>query len=390
MKILLVAGARPNFMKIAPILRAIDDFNIKNSSKIESVLVHTGQHYDSNMSETFFNDFGIKEPDFNLTVGSGTHAEQTAGIMLKLEKICFDENPDFVLVVGDVNSTIAAGIVAKKLKIKLIHVEAGLRSFDREMPEEINRVLTDAITDIFFTTEEEGVKNLLKEGQSEQHIYLVGNIMIDNLYYQLSKELKANEFIVQIKKGLSNKKYLSMTLHRPSNIDDKLIFKKLLSSIRDISIKYDLVTLFVCHPRARAQIELMSLQYLFKDLPTRNITNNIHFEPGIYLLEPMGYNDFLCIWKDSIALLTDSGGLQEETTALGIPCLTLRNNTERPITCSIGTNTLVGNDLGLIEKNISNILNNNYKKGSIPPLWDGKSAVKMVEIIYNYYKNSRK
>ncbi len=370
-KILLVAGARPNFMKIAPILRAVE-----NRENLEAILVHTGQHYDENMSMSFFSSLGIKKSDYNLAVGSGSHAVQTANIMMRFEEVCLREMPDVVVVVGDVNSTIAAGLVAKKLHIQLAHVEAGLRSRDRKMPEEINRLATDAITDIFFTTEKEGTQNLLNEGHSSESIHFVGHVMIDNLYYQLekTKDLHPSPFVERIKKNLPEK-YLCMTLHRPSNVDHKDDLSRFLTAINEIA--KDIPVIFPCHPRTRKQIDSVGLNFLFKE--ANDYSNELI--SGLYLMEPLGYNDFLYLWKDAAAVLTDSGGLQEETTALKIPCITMRENTERPVTVEVGTNILVGQDVDQLKMEVSRILTGQVKNGSIPPLWDGKASERIVGII---------
>lgn len=370
-KILLVAGARPNFMKIAPILRAVE-----NRENLEAILVHTGQHYDENMSMSFFSSLGIKKPDYNLEVGSGSHAAQTANIMMRFEEVCLREMPDVVVVVGDVNSTIAAGLVAKKLHIKLAHVEAGLRSRDRKMPEEINRLATDAITDIFFTTEKEGTQNLLNEGHSPESIHFVGHVMIDNLYYQLEKikDFHPSPFVERIKENLPEK-YICMTMHRPSNVDHKDDLSRLLTAINEIA--KDVPVIFPCHPRTRKQIDSFDLNFLFKQANDYSK----EFISGLYLMEPLGYNDFLYLWKDAAAILTDSGGLQEETTALKIPCITIRENTERPITVEVGTNVLVGQDMDQLKIEVSRILTGDIKNGSIPPLWDGKASERIVDII---------
>lgn len=365
MKIILVAGARPNFMKIAPILREISNYD-----DINALLVHTGQHYDHSMSDSFFHDLGIKKPDYHLGCGGGSHSEQTAKVLVEFEKLCNKEKPDFVLVVGDVNSTIAAGLVAKKLQVKLIHVESGLRSGDRNMPEEINRLATDAITDIFFTTEKNGTENLLNEGQAENKVHFVGHVMIDNLYYQLGKlnELDISESVIKIKQSLPGK-YFCMTLHRPSNVDKKEILEELLIALNEIANKTPIV--FPCHPRTLKMIEKFDLKHL------------INSESGIILTPPLGYNDFLYLWKDCAGMLTDSGGLQEETTALKIPCLTIRHNTERPITVEVGSNILVGTNVKLLTQEVNNILSGNFKIGSIPDLWDGKASERIVETIIN-------
>jgi len=372
-KILLVAGARPNFMKIAPIMRALSQHG-----GFSPLLVHTGQHYDENMSDTFFQGLGIPVPDFHLEIGSGSHAEQTANIMVSFEKVCLKEKPDAVLVVGDVNSTIAAGLVAKKLNIALIHVEAGLRSGDREMPEEINRLATDAISDICFATEQEACSNLEREGHTSDCVHFVGHIMIDNLMYQL-EHLDKNalpESIKDIMRRIQTP-YLCMTLHRPSNVDDSATLKKLLTGIHDLARKMPVI--FPCHPRTAQMIEQFGLQHLLSD----PFKDSDPIEKGVLKLPPLGYNEFLALWKSSQAVLTDSGGLQEETTALGVPCLTLRKNTERPITVDMGTNILVGTDIEKMKCEVENILVGNAKESALPPLWDGKASIRIADILHD-------
>ncbi|MCK5629361.1 MAG: UDP-N-acetylglucosamine 2-epimerase (non-hydrolyzing) [Nanoarchaeota archaeon] len=324
-------------MKIAPIIRAM---------KCENILVHTGQHYDNNMSDSFFKDLGIPHPDINLEVGSGSHAEQTAKIMIEFEKVCLKEKPTHVLVVGDVNSTIACALVAKKLGIKIIHVEAGLRSFDETMPEEINRVLVDRISDYLFVTEQSGVDNLLKEGVAKEKIHLVGNVMIDTLIYNLPK-------IDKIKK-YSEEDYCVVTMHRPSNVDNKEILERLLKVIKEIPIK----VVFPMHPRTRGKVKSLD---------------------GVDVLEPLGYLDFMNLVKNAKFMLTDSGGIQEETTYLGVPCITMRENTERPVTVEVGSNVLVGSDVALIKKNIELVLKGGFKKGSVPEMWDGETAERVFD-----------
>jgi len=376
-KIILVAGARPNFMKIAPILRSIE-----NHQDLNAILVHTGQHYDNNMSETFFSGLGIRKPDYYLDVGSGTHAVQTANIMVSFEKVCRLEMPDMVVVVGDVNSTIAAGLVAKKLHIKLAHVEAGLRSRDRQMPEEINRLATDAISDIFFTTEPAGNQNLLAEGHPRESIYFVGHVMIDNLFYQLGKiddNDAVSPFVRSLKERLSlSIRYLCMTLHRPSNVDNKEVLTEILKTVNAVAKEIPII--FPCHPRTRRRIDEFGLKYLFHEIEA-----TLNAEPcGVIMMDPLNYNDFLYLWKDCAAMMTDSGGLQEETTALGVPCLTLRMNTERPVTVEDGTNVLIGNDMNRLKSEIRKALNDKKKKGRIPDLWDGRASERIVHHIYKY------
>ena len=370
-KIILVAGARPNFMKIAPLLRAL-----KHSAGVKPVIVHTGQHYDAAMSAAFFSDLDINQPHYNLEVGSGTHAEQTAAIMTRFEKVCLAEKPDIVVVVGDVNSTIAAGLAAKKCGVLLAHVEAGLRSRDLAMPEEINRMATDAITDLFFTTEPEAKRNLLAEGHAADTVHFVGNVMIDNLLYQLDKSRKRPvSGMARTIKKLLPAKYLCLTLHRPSNVDNKETFTGIVTALAKAAAVAPIV--FPCHPRTRAKIAAFGLAGKFIE-PGKS---DRKLSGGICLLGPLGYNDFLYLWKDAAAVVTDSGGLQEETTALGIPCITLRNNTERPVTVSQGSNVLAGTDPDRITALIEKVLAGTWKKSSVPKLWDGKASERIAEIL---------
>jgi UDP-N-acetylglucosamine 2-epimerase (non-hydrolysing) len=347
-RILIVVGARPNFMKAAPLLREL--YNLK---KVQITLVHTGQHYDRNMSEVFFEDLDIKKPDFMLKIGSGSHSEQTANIMIKFEKVCIKTNPNLVIVFGDINSTMACSIVAKKMNIKLAHVESGLRSNDLKMPEEINRIITDSITDYFFVTEKDAITNLLKEGKNKRKIYHVGNLMIDSLHYGLNKLIENNK----------NGDYGLVTLHRPSNVDNIDNLKQILSDLTTISKELKLI--FSIHPRTMKKI---------KD-------NNVKIESSITLLESLSYLEFLSLMKYSKAIFTDSGGIQEETTALKIPCYTLRYNTERPITIVKGTNILVEPKRGkIIEAFNENKfeINPNYE---LPFGWDGKAAKRITKIL---------
>ncbi len=372
-KIILVAGARPNFMKIAPIIRAMnshDEFDI--------ILVHTGQHYDNEMSSSFFDVLGIRNPDYNLEVGSGTHAYQTAEVMVRFEEVCLSEKPNFVLVVGDVNSTIAAGLVAKKLQITLVHVEAGLRSKDHEMPEEINRLATDAITDIFFTTEKQASINLTNEGHEKNKIHYVGHVMIDNLFYQLKSlhEKKISKSILDLKMKITAP-YICFTMHRPSNVDDSLSLSNILQGVKEVA--KDNVVIFPCHPRTKEKI----IEFNLIEFTTKYDSSMHEITSGIILIEPLNYDDFLFLWKDSEAVITDSGGLQEETTAIGIPCLTLRENTERPITIEVGTNILIGSDMAKLTSEVAKIRNNESKNGSVPELWDGKAAERIARILSN-------
>ncbi|MFC1867613.1 non-hydrolyzing UDP-N-acetylglucosamine 2-epimerase [Thermodesulfobacteriota bacterium] len=364
MKIFLIAGARPNFMKIAPIVRALNPLSHELSAdRLVWKIVHTGQHYDYDMSQAFFDDLEIPKPDFFLEAGSGSHAEQTAKIMVAFEKVCEVEKPDIVVVVGDVNSTLACSVVAKKLMIEVAHVEAGLRSFDLSMPEEINRMVTDTLSDYFFVTEESGVDNLLKEGKPKDRIHFVGHVMIDNLLHQINrlKNEDTSQFRVsELKKNLN--RYCFLTLHRPSNVDDRSTLTGIVEALNEISAHTPII--FPVHPRTKKMMDEFGIK----------------FNEQVHLLEPFGFRESLFLWKDAVMVLTDSGGLQEETTALGVPCLTIRKNTERPITVEIGTNTLAGNRKEDILNCYRKIMRN-PKKGEIPPLWDGKAAERLVDIL---------
>ncbi len=349
-------------MKIAPIVRALQ----KYSGYIKYEIIHTGQHYDRNMSDVFFEELGIPEPNYHLECGGGSHAEQTGKIMMAFEGICQNNKPDCIVVVGDVNSTLACSIVAKKLHIPVAHVEAGLRSNDRAMPEEINRLVTDSISDWFFCTEPVGVENLLNEGKSTNNIFHVGHVMVDNLFYQLDKLSKVDTtsfYSVPLK--AQHHHYGVVTLHRPSNVDNKDTLTSIISALNTISEKLPLI--FPLHPRTRANLQQFGL----------NVSNRIT------LTGPLSYMDFLNLWKDAMVTMTDSGGLQEETTALGIPCLTLRDNTERPITVYEGSNTLVGTDYENIVHETLNVINGFGKTGIRPSLWDGCAAERIVKDLVN-------
>ena len=366
MKIILVAGARPNFMKIAPLVWELR--RRREALKldiIEYLFVHTGQHYDIEMSKIFFNDLNLPYPDINLGVGSASHAVQTAKIMIKFEEVCLKEKPDIIIVVGDVNSTIACTLVASKLGINTAHIEAGLRSFDRSMPEEINRILTDSISDYLFTTCRDANENLKREGIPKEKIFFVGNIMIDSLKrYQATSE-KINTYK---KYGLVKSNYALLTLHRPSNVDAKDSLKDILNAIEEIS-NYIPVS-FPIHPRTEKFIKKFGLSKFLAD------------KNSIILNNPLGYLEFLSLMINSKFVLTDSGGIQEETTALGIPCLTLRNNTERPITISEGTNIIVGNSRDkIISESMKIIKGQNKKHSTIPELWDGNTAKRIINIL---------
>lgn len=355
MKITLIAGARPNFMKIAPIIKAIQEVQIQGVD-LTFRLVHTGQHYDNKMSGDFFTQLGIPEPDVNLAAGGGTQSEQTAAIMVRFEKELFDHPCDLVLVVGDVNSTMACAIVAKKLHTKVAHVEGGIRSGDWNMPEEINRLVTDSISDYFFTTTILANQNLKHSGVEDDRIFFVGNTMIDTLLYQMPN-LEAPVYWNEHK--LTQGNYLVMTLHRPSNVDDK----KQLSALFDIIEKHasQVKVIFPVHPR------------------TRNSMLRFGLNPeNIILTDPMPYLEFNFLVKHCLGVITDSGGITEETTVMGIPCMTLRDTTERPETCTIGTNMLIGVDPVNLGPALQKLLSGEWKKGEIPPLWDGKAAGRIV------------
>lgn len=359
-KLAIVAGARPNFMKVAPIIRALR----KHEDTLSFSLVHTGQHYDHGMNNVFFDELGIPKPDVCLSVGSGSHAQQTGKIMLGFEEFCRTERPDLVIVVGDVNSTLACSIVAKKENIPVAHVEAGLRSGDMAMPEEINRIVTDSISDLLFVTEPSGVENLRREGKSDASIHYVGHVMVDNLLYQrdrLQTQSALGYQSTMIKR--EHARYGVVTLHRPALVDNADAFAAVAGALRQVSVQLPLV--FPMHPRTRSNAHRF----------------NIDFGAAISVTEPLSYMDFLNLWKDAAVVLTDSGGLQEETTALGVPCLTLRDNTERPVTVSEGTNEIVGMDPARIIEAAINVLDGNVKTGRRPSLWDGHAADRIVQTI---------
>jgi UDP-N-acetylglucosamine 2-epimerase (non-hydrolysing) len=369
-KLILVTGARPNFMKVAPILRAL-----RAHPAIAPVLVHTGQHYDDAMAGSFFRDLGMSEPAHDLEVGSGSHAAQTAAIMERFERVCLAEKPRGVLVVGDVNSTIAAGLVAKKLGLVLAHVEAGLRSGDRAMPEEINRLATDAISDLFFVTEQSAADNLAAEGHASQRVHMVGHVMIDNLLFQLDELKRARPARGAELRSRLPGRFCCLTLHRPATVDDPHALRRVLQAVATLAAEAPV--LFACHPRTAAAIKREGLDALCTGLDTApsSITQ------GIVLTPPLGYNDFLYLWKDAVVVLTDSGGLQEETTALGKPCITLRENTERPVTVTLGTNELAGRDPDAIIALGRQALAGRWKRGSVPPLWDGRAGERIAAVV---------
>lgn len=362
MKIVEVVGARPNFMKIAPLVRELD------RRGIEHRLVHTGQHYDENMSRVFFRDLGLPEPDLHLGVGSGSHAEQTARVMIEFEKAVRVEEPDLVVVVGDVNSTLACSIVAAKERIPVAHVEAGLRSFDRAMPEEINRIVTDRLSDLLLTPSPDGDRNLEREGVPPDRIHRVGNIMIDSLTDHLDRA-RSSEILARLE--LSERSYGVLTLHRPSNVDDAEVLGRVMRAVHEVSENIPVV--FSCHPRTEFRLEALPE---FESLRTRG---------DVRILPPLGYLDFLKLMASSRLVLTDSGGLQEETTWLGIPCITIRENTERPITIEQGTNVLVGTDPRKITAAAAEALAAAPGRARVPDLWDGKTASRIADVFESWW-----
>jgi len=350
MHILHVVGARPNFMKVAPVLAALQRRN-----RSRQTLVHTGQHYDFNMSDVFFQQLGMPAPDINLAVGSGSHGRQTAEIMCALETVLMERKPDSVVVYGDVNSTVASALVCSKLLIPVAHVEAGLRSFDRTMPEEINRLLTDQISDLLLTPSADADENLLREGMAPEKIHFVGNVMIDTLIRLLPQTSQRSP------NGLPER-YALLTLHRPSNVDDSAILSQILDSI--LQVGRDLAVIFPVHPRTRKQLNRFAETF-----------------QRLQLLEPLPYLEFLALQRRATVVITDSGGIQEETTFLGVPCLTLRENTERPVTVKIGTNILVGRNMDRLSMELDSIINGRGKRGQVPPLWDGHAGERIAEIL---------
>jgi len=366
--ILCVVGARPNFMKMAPIMAALADLRPPLALR----LVHTGQHYDAVMNHQYFEALGIPQPDINLEVGSGSHAIQTAEVMRRFEPVLDAQPPSAVLVVGDVNSTLACALVAAKKGVPVIHVEAGLRSFDRAMPEEINRILTDQISDLLFITERNGHTNLLREGIAESRIHFVGNVMIDTLRRNLERAVPLSQILKDAGREdflADNAGYAVLTLHRPSNVDDPAILRTLLETVLKISHK--LPVIFPMHPRTRAMIERFGLEEMLD-------------VPELLLLPPMGYLEMLGLMKDARVMLTDSGGIQEETTALGVPCITLRNNTERPITVEEGTNTIAGQDPVKILAAFNEIMRSGGKAGRVPEFWDGQASIRIASAIHEW------
>lgn len=353
MKIACVVGARPNFMKMAPIIEAL-----RRLPAMEPTLIHTGQHYDPIMSKVFFDDLGLPKPDVYLGVGSGSHTEQTARVMLEIDRVVSAERPDFILVVGDVNSTLAAALVAAKRLIPLGHVEAGLRSGDRTMPEEINRIVTDVLSDLLFTTSLDAEPNLRREGVAAEKICFVGNVMIDSLLKHRARARTLSRVVETL--GLETKRYVVVTLHRPSNVDERDGLSGILGALARLADER--TVLFPVHPRTRARIAEFGLDEM------------VARHPGLRLTEPLGYLDFLRLLDESELAITDSGGIQEETTVLDVPCLTVRPNTERPITVTEGTNILIGTDPARIVEEGLRVLGGERKSGRVPPLWDGQAA----------------
>ena len=358
MHFLHVVGARPNFMKVAPVHRALRAY-----SQVKQTLVHTGQHYDVNMSDVFFQDLGIPAPDVNLQVGSGSHAQQTARIIAEFEPVVLERKPDMVLVYGDVNSTVAAALVCAKLGIPISHVEAGLRSFDNSMPEEINRMVTDRLCDPLFTPSKDGDQHLLAEGTAKEKIFLVGNVMIDTLVSLLPK---ANQIFAELQTRLSlPQRYGLVTLHRPSNVDDPKKLSTMIERLGQISGTIPL--LFPVHPRTQQKL----------------VDAKISPAKTLQLCDPLSYVEFLALQKNATVVITDSGGIQEETTYLRVPCITMRENTERPITIDVGTNVLIGNDYDRLAIEVKRAVAGEWKKGDVPALWDGKASDRIAEILVN-------
>ena len=359
-KIICVCGARPNFIKIASLMRSF-----KKKDNFDILLVHTGQHYDKNMSRRFFDELDIPVPDINLEVGSGSHAVQTAKIMTGFEPVVLDFKPDYVLVVGDVNSTVACGLVAVKLGVKLIHVEAGLRSFDRTMPEEINRILTDRMSDLLFVSEQSGIDNLRHEGVDDSKIHFVGNVMIDTLFANIEKAKKSD---VLERLAVAPQNFIVVTLHRPGNVDNPQRFESIVKAFETIS--RDTKIVFPVHPRT------------LKNMKSSEFSERIESLENLLLIDPVGYLDFLNLMNNSAAVLTDSGGIQEETTILGVPCLTLRDNTERPVTVTHGTNRLIPvSDKDIVEGFRQAVKERATKKLAPPEFWDGEAGDRIVSVL---------
>jgi len=363
LRVINVVGARPNFMKMAPIMEAMQRY----PERIQQLLVHTGQHYDEAMSQSFFVDLGMPKPDIDLEVGSGSHAEQTARIMVEFEKVCLRHASDLIVVVGDVNSTMACAITAKKLGIKVAHVEAGLRSRDMSMPEEINRLCTDVLCDYLFTTDHFADENLIAEGVSPGKIFFVGNVMIDTLLKH--RELARGLGLIE-QWGLKPGSFATLTLHRPSNVDDPAVFRGILDALKEIAREIPII--FPIHPRTRKMVEQFRFGGYFSSTEKPR---------GLWMINPLGYLELLHLNINARMVITDSGGLQEEATVLGVPCITLRHNTERPITCEVGTNIVVGNSHDSILRHALNILNGDVPRGKVPEKWDGQAGERIVQIL---------
>jgi UDP-N-acetylglucosamine 2-epimerase (non-hydrolysing) len=364
MKVLIVAGARPNFMKIAPLIKAIQRHNQNASGpQIGMRLVHTGQHYDEKMSDIFFNELGIPAPDVNLAIGSGSHAVQTANIMIAFEPVCLAEKPDWIVVVGDVNSTAACTLVASKLGLKVAHLEAGLRSFDRTMPEEINRLVTDALADLLLTPSADADENLRKEGVSDSKIRLVGNIMIDSLIQNLP-QARHSEIMGRV--GIKKKSFVYVTLHRPSNVDAPENLSKIMAILKELAARVPVV--FPIHPRTRKMLAQLG--------------SDAANHPSLSIIDPIGYHDSLCLTENARLVLTDSGGLQEESTYFRTPCLTMRPNTERPVTITCGSNKLTSPQT--LWSDIESVLRAKPELGEVPPFWDGHTAERVIECLRDF------
>lgn len=364
LKLLIVAGARPNFMKVAPLIKAIQSHNqVNGGRKLEYRMVHTGQHYDSRMSDVFFAELGIPAPDVNLQVGSGSHAKQTANIMLAFEPVCEANPPDWLVVVGDVNSTMACTLVASKLGIRVAHIEAGLRSFDRSMPEEINRLVTDAVADLLLTPSEDADENLLREGVPPGKIERIGNIMIDALMENLPQARKSP---ILSALGLEPGRFIYVTLHRPQNVDNRESLMMIMEELKKLAVQHPVI--FPMHPRTRKMLSDFAIE-----------SNGV---AGFKVVEPVGYNDSLCLTENARLVLTDSGGLQEESTFFRTPCLTLRPNTERPITIKMGSNRLTS--LNRLGEDVLASLKGRPRCGEVPPLWDGKTASRVVDCLIKH------
>ena len=385
MHITLIAGARPNFMKIAPLIKAIKEHNELADERISGLgekisyrLVHTGQHYDKNMSDTFFEELGIPAPNVNLGCGGGTQAEQTAAIMVAFEKELMAHPADIVLVVGDVTSTMACSIVAKKLNTKVCHVEAGIRSWDLTMPEEINRMVTDSLADYMFTTSEVANANLLRQGaEMNKNVWFVGNVMIDTL---LANRARFRKPQIWDELGLKEKQYIVMTMHRPGNVDEeshlKAMMEQIITNVRGLPI------VFPIHPRTALRLrELLNERSQTSSMSAIESLNDANKWANLHIVEPMGYLEFNYLVERAKAVVTDSGGITEETTVMGVPCITLRDNTERPETCTVGTNELIGTDPKAIKPAMDKLFAGEWKKGAIPELWDGHTAARIIEIL---------